>query len=582
LINSPNTFLRVSLSLEYFYDLPEVERFRRLDYCPDDLTLLGSVPQNGLMGEISAWLVAGPRVFEARFGADEAFFYPPDPDHPWGRPLCERNLNEWIEATCRWAEGSFGQEGRAAYFRPPRRGRLPSIQLWLSEAAFFKAHLPKKLHFWPILIDRYGKALEGLGLGSPRQNARPKPHYEHIKEYYRVANAKELPRPSFEREFNEKIRPMIIPPKSFSDEALAQCFQRNLSLAMENGRSFFEDLEFTRKVLEFESERLKNFLCQRKENNAVSLKAVERFGELAEPYMGIKPSAILSRAFGASRLPWDSAPLEGYQGKIVEDTVYLLPSGDAYETSFYGWRDLSRGESGHGAISLYQRLGGVSAEEATIWLLTAFPYAEVKKSLAYHEALPDPVRVAEVKMAPFSPPPAVEETWPEARDYLLSELKLPEWVVDEAHADRRVYSNARGSIVFRREGDSGLFLTIRQKSQSGLPRVISLWPESAPFILKGTDSPAYLVDHPIEALALKAFFPASPVLAVGDKPALAAVAPYLAGQEAVVAALPTSTARRLASRLKGLKLRLFKTQEGKNWLGLWLMAQEARGLASKH
>jgi hypothetical protein len=119
-----------------------------------------------------------------------------------------------------------------------------------------------------------------------------------------------------------------------------------------------------------------------------------------------------------------------------------------------------------------------------------------------------------------------------------------------------------------------MFFMFRQKSPSGLPRVISAYAGSAPFVLNGPGSPAYLADHPVEALALKALFPASPAVAVGPKAAFESVAPFLKGQGAVVAERPLSLGRRLATLLRPLKPRVLKVPAGESWLELWRSSQE--------
>jgi hypothetical protein len=142
--------------------------------------------------------------------------------------------------------------------------------------------------------------------------------------------------------------------------------------------------------------------------------------------------------------------------------------------------------------------------------------------------------------------------------------------VDAAHADGDVFTNALGLLVFRRQGDAGMFVMFPQLFLDDLPHVIRPLPESPPFVLKGAGK-AILTDHPIEALALKALYPQNVVMAIGELSPPEAVLSRLKCLDAEVAGWPMKSGHRLARQFAPLKLPKKNIKGANSWADYWRM-----------
>ncbi len=115
------------------------------------------------------------------------------------------------------------------------------------------------------------------------------------------------------------------------------------------------------------------------------------------------------------------------------------------------------GKGGGGAIDLVALLEGVQPKEAIGWLSRQFDTGEVLGEMAARARETVAAAVAEPP-PPFEAPKPSPDRWPVVRRYLTQTRKIPEELVDQMHAEQRVYADERANAVFVLQGGAGVEL----------------------------------------------------------------------------------------------------------------------------
>jgi hypothetical protein len=554
----PRKFLRASLSINYLFNEDEVNEYlaENPDFGAESLLGFSDPLERRLA--INQMFTPDKPIVHLTLGADETFFYPPNPANIWDRPPSAENLRLWVRDSVAWIKKNFGEDGLQTDFCPAnlklKPYRPPSIRLWMSDSTSRKSALFQRDFPWPRALKSYGDALAGLGLAPPPIAL--KPTAEEIARYYRASNDATFYPDVDLRRF---ARIPEATPNSTDEASLLKRTSEAATLTMEAAKDVLEDLDFRVRVAKFETERAKYLLYKDKINYHFNLQKRRRYELLAAPCDGARPAEVLTRIFGAEKAFFDPPFSE----------IFRLPDGRQFETKGFKWRDLSDGAADDGAFSLVQKLGEVDEDGAIIYLMGYFTYEETLRTLNYHAAAHAEAMAREAMKIPFEPPTTTEATWPEVRNYLAEDFGLPLGVLEAAHANRAILTTPLNMIVFVCAGLTGMFFMFVQKTGGKLPNVERPYAESHPFHLHGTGEPVYLTDHPIEALSLKALYPESPVMAIGELSPPEAVSSYLNGRKAIATVRPGCAGHKLARQLKTLNLPVQKVPKGLSWNEFW-------------
>jgi hypothetical protein len=577
-----NRFSRLYLSIDYLYTLDQIKE------SIDKAKLLGAMPLIGpenyseLLATVNSWLKPNIVVFNLTLGVDDEFFYPLDLDNFFNPVLAEDNLNDWRESVLKWIRGSFDPSGVATLYLPPllspTEKRLPKILCWLNEKNVL-ATKTSASHIWPYFLRQYGQAVESLGL-----NLKPKksnPTSDEIAKYYRTTQDATACRALT----TDELKQFVCCPKDLpTDNSLASLNRYALDsilMSFEKARPYLEDLDFQRRALTIERERIKNQVYDHKKYVITQAKATAGRNSQTTSFLGPPPGQVLSLIFKAKIEPDPASPknalvppfktyrlLDGSQIFVNGEDFWELAEPDSESSS-----GPKKPKSGSGALSLIMALTGLDLEMAQAHLEKFFSLGQTLAAVRYHLALTAKDYLKADKNVAFEPIPTTEETWPKVKRYLEIVFSLPASVLNKAHATETLLSTQKSLIVFRRASKLGDFFIWPQPLTENPPEFIDLTPLSDPLIFEGPSSPIFLTDHPLEGLALKAFFPQCPVMVVSPELPAAKVSSILAGRPALIATRVGRQGRLLGRSLKNLNLQELKAPLGDFWLAFWRQSQ---------
>lgn len=282
----------------------------------------------------------------------------------------------------------------------------------------------------------------------------------------------------------------------------------------------------------------------------------------ADQLRGLDLPKVLNKLYGA-REAHDSKPT--YKTRKFE-----LPDGGKLATTGDLWIDNLTGKGGKGAINLVMHLSGYDQngyKQAVRELAETFGINGAKRAVTRHisDTIPQQAEhiAAQAVKEPVQLPQPCPETWRRVRGYLTRERKLPERLVDAAHAKGLVYSDRRGNCVFPCDKKSGAY--IRGTGQQPFKRTMGQG--HLPYSLKGADNKIIVTESAIDALTLKTMHPASAVIATGGNMPLERLQPYLAGKDVYLAHDKDKAGEAQAARIKEQhpQAQRLAPPQGKDW-----------------
>lgn len=212
---------------------------------------------------------------------------------------------------------------------------------------------------------------------------------------------------------------------------------------------------------------------------------------------------VLQRVYGAVEAK-DSKP--SYQSR-----KFNLPDGRQIAITGEKWIEQG-GKGGKGAINLVMHLDGLEFKPAVRLLADYFDgpqlVAERTRELADAAAR----EVADAAKEPTPTPRPSPTMWPKVRQWLEDVRGIPGKLVDWLHEKGLVFADERGNAVFKRE-HGGAF--VRGTGTQKFHRTIGK-ADAGAFLVPGDIMQGlYLVEGPVDALAIKATAPAAMVVATG-------------------------------------------------------------------
>lgn len=211
---------------------------------------------------------------------------------------------------------------------------------------------------------------------------------------------------------------------------------------------------------------------------------------------------VLERVYGATEAK-DSRP--SYASRKFD-----LPDGRQVAVTGDKWIEQG-GDGGKGAINAVMHLDGLPFKEAVRLLAEHFDgsalVAERTRQLADQAA-------QEVKQAvqePVPTPAHAPTRWQRVRTWLTEVRAMPDRLVDWLRERDLVRADVRGNAVFPRHG-GGAF--VRGTGDAEFKRTIGQ-ADAGPMLIPGSAGAVYLVEGPVDALAIKAMHPGAAVAALG-------------------------------------------------------------------
>jgi len=213
---------------------------------------------------------------------------------------------------------------------------------------------------------------------------------------------------------------------------------------------------------------------------------------------------VLTRVYGAKEAA-DSKP--SYQSRKFD-----LPDGRQVGVTADKWI-VQGGPGGKGAINLVMQIDEVDFRGALRLLSDHFDGGAITAQRTRDLADQARREVAEVASAPAPTPTPAPARWPAVKRWLEQVRGIPPRLSDWLHRRGLVYSDARANAVFTREG-GGAFVR-GTGSGSTFKRTIGR-ADAGTFTLPGDPAAGvWIVEGPVDALAIKAQHPDALVLTTG-------------------------------------------------------------------
>jgi hypothetical protein len=110
--------------------------------------------------------------------------------------------------------------------------------------------------------------------------------------------------------------------------------------------------------------------------------------------------------------------------------------------------DFSTSRGGGGSIDLVMHIRQCPYKEALAWLNERFGSEGMLGAVTHHARL-EAIFLAQTSLASkFKPPQPEESQWERVRDYLLSQRKLPDYLIDSLHRMGAIYADSSQNAVF--------------------------------------------------------------------------------------------------------------------------------------
>jgi hypothetical protein len=237
---------------------------------------------------------------------------------------------------------------------------------------------------------------------------------------------------------------------------------------------------------------------------------------------GTDLAQVLQRMYGAHEAA-DSR--HGYRTRKFE--IEGHPSNIAVTGEL--WTDNTTGQGGKGAINLVMHLEGYGQDgyqKAVRLLADQFGAEQAGRDIGRRSALESGTAIQTIQQQqPIPLPTPQPATWLRARAYLVNKRRIPAELVEQLHEQGLIYADERANLVFKRDDDTGCFKRGSYDPENGPPFKQTLGRGGKPFVLAGQRA-LYVTEGPIDALALKALYPESTVIATGGNCPLERLQPY--------------------------------------------------------
>jgi hypothetical protein len=339
-------------------------------------------------------LTASPEYFRPN-NTDQAGYYD------------SHRLQEFQQATHRWLERSYGD-------------RIVRAELHLDEATpHVHAYLVpldnngklncralfggrEKLHH---LQDSFAQAVEHLGLERGIKGSRA--NHTEIKEYYAAIKQP----PDLELDTNAMHQQLA-----------------DRRRALKEHEDMRQTAHVVSSVNEQQQRRIQELESQLAQTNQQASDWRRKYQDLVNQVRDV-PLPDVAYQLGLEPDPHD-------KHKWRNDRQIININGP----KFY---DFISDQGGGGAIDLVMHVNQCNFNQAVAWLQDRYGGSAVAIAATYHAQ-----QIAQTeRLAPFQPLTPDEQRWPQVRDYLIQQRKLPPATVDELHQRGLIYADARQNLV---------------------------------------------------------------------------------------------------------------------------------------
>ena len=382
-------------------------------------------------------LSASPEYFRPGEG-EKAGGY--DPARAW----------EWAETSAQWLQERYGDRViKAVMHLDEATPHMHATIVPLDDKGKLncRALFGGTRHTLTELQTDYAKAVEKLGIERGLQGSRAT--HQEVAKFYAVTQTKEPP--DVPRAKSVDIPPLPGKVERLSDNTLTRFAQQVAASAIdEQQRKALPALQ----MLTGENTLLKKQTEELRRGNAVLSQERDRLRREADQLRGMNLPEILTTLYGAREAQDSKA---SYKTRKFE-----LPDGTKIATTGDLWHDNTNNIGKKGAINLVMHLSGYGQEQykqAVRDLAETFGTDRARRAVSRHIIDTVPQQAEKITgqsvKEPVQLPPPCPETWRRARDYMTKERKLPEKLIDAAHAKELIYSDRRGNCVFPCDQGSG-------------------------------------------------------------------------------------------------------------------------------
>ena len=464
----------------------------------------------------------------------------------------------WKEASEKWLHEKYGNRIiKSVLHLDESTPHIHAVMVPLDEKSKLncRAYFGGSRHTMTELQTDYAKAVEPLGLERGLKGSRAT--HQEVKQFYAALNLgdkEQIPRA-------KSVGIPTLPGKveRLSDNSLRHFAQQVAASAISAQQ---EESRPSLQALTGENALLKRQYNELRRSNATLSRERDSLKLQADQLRGLDLPEVLTKLYGAKEAH-DSKP--SYKSRKFE-----LADGGKVATTGDLWVDNISGKGGKGAINLVMHLSGYEQgqyKQAVRELAEAFGSSGAQLAVTRHINDTVPQQAAEfteqAMKEPVQLPQPCPETWCRVHRYLTQERKLPDRLVEAAHAKGLIYSDRRGNCVFPCDKESGAF--IRGTGAQSFKRTMGQG--HLPYALKGTDNKIIVTESAIDALTLKTMHPMSAVIATGGNMALERLKPYLGGKTVYLAHDKDKAGENQAARIKESypEAQRLTPPQGKDW-----------------
>jgi hypothetical protein len=477
-------------------------------------------------------------AFEVVMSASPQYFRPNAPEQ--GGQWDQERLNQWAIASMDWLYRKWGDRIISAVLHLDEQ--TPHIQALIvplddQGKLNCRALLGGSRQTLRDLQTSYARGVQHLGIQRGIEGSKAK--HRDIQSYYRHANSAFEPLPEVTAQPPAALRPAPEAPGIFASRATRAAYQTDTERWEREKRTRDEQAQKLSAERQAQIEAaLASARCHQaqaaqaallaeeiaalKTENSRLLAERQALKAEADRLRGTDLAEVLQRLYGAQEAA-DSRP--GYRTRKFE--IEGCPSTIAITGEL--WMDNATGKGGKGAINLVMHLEGYGQDgyqKAVRLLADQFGAEQAGKDIGRRSALESGTAIQTIQQQqPIPLPTPQPATWPRARAYLVNKRRIPAELVDQLHEQGLIYSDERANLVFKQDDDTGCFKRGSYDPENGPPFKQTLGRGGKPFVLAGQRA-LYVTEGPIDALALKALYPESTVIATGGNCPLERLQPY--------------------------------------------------------
>jgi hypothetical protein len=275
--------------------------------------------------------------------------------------------------------------------------------------------------------DSFANAVAHLGIERGIKGSRAK--HTNIKKYYAQVN---------QQTFNLDIKEILPQPQQNQNAVTyLEQVQESLQPTLNNVNYQLAD----RKRILSEKEQLAlTALASERERQSLEKRILELELEVAQ----LKAQADLLRD-----LPLDDVAYE--LGLFPDKKGQNRWKGEGHiisivDSKFYDFGTYQKG--GGGAIDLVMHVNRCNFKNAIKWLAEHFSSTQLTKALTHHiRSQVENISKYDLN-SPFKPPLSDETHWPDVHNYLTSQRKIPEYLINILHTNGLIYADKNANAVF--------------------------------------------------------------------------------------------------------------------------------------